>query len=194
MSATPPPLPAYFKRNTRDLSAAELQEYEALAYEVEMFGEAARLIAKLPRDAEQVLKNTVIESFATHFRNLAFFLWRPASQPKDVEAATFAASWTAPTAEPTDLINRVSREIAHLTTYRLSGRRPEKEWQPMECIKALLPTLETFVTQADTAKLSPNVPMEVASLRRLVDEPAARVVFERTNLTTTTTRTLGIHG
>ena len=141
MSATPAPLPAYFKRNTSDLSAADLQEYEALAYEVEMFGEAARLIREMAPSTEQALKNAVIESFATHFRNLAFFLWRPASKQTDVVAATFASGWTAPTAEPTDLINRVSREIAHLSTYRLSGRHPEKEWQPLECLQALVPIL-----------------------------------------------------
>lgn len=128
-----------------------------------------------------------------HFRNLALFLWGPDKKSTDVLARHFAAQWAPPSKPPglDDLIDRVSREVAHLTTRRLSGRHKEKEWQPLACIRALLPALQAFVQQADAAKLSPNVSQEVGRLRSLLD--GARIILGTTNLTTTTTRPLGLH-
>jgi len=191
-------LPAYFERKTSELTAVELREYEALAYEIEMLGEVTRLLASMT-NAPQGLKNVLVESFAVHYRNLASFLWPP-SQPKkkkkrgtDVLAHHFAERWAPTDPRPDDLIDRVSVEVSHLTTRRLSGKHSKKEWRPLACVEALLPTLEAFVSQADAERLSPKVSAELTQLRSVVDVPLTKTVLESINLTTTTTRPLRLY-
>jgi hypothetical protein len=81
-------------------------------------------------------------------------------------AVAHPSPWTGPTvAKPTDLVNRASREVAHLTTYRLPGKLSLKDWSFADCIDRLLPALEEFVRHADSAKLPATVGQEVQSLR-----------------------------
>jgi len=52
-------LPAYFERRTAELAASELQEYEALAYEIWMLGEIVRL-ASGPANWTEPIKNALV--------------------------------------------------------------------------------------------------------------------------------------
>jgi hypothetical protein len=189
--------PSYHGRDTTSLSVAQLKEYEAVAYEMEMLGDVLRWLVGKPTPTG-VLKNVLTESLAVHVRNLEAFLWRTSRfKSKDVLALDFIRSdavW--PPGKPPgldDLVDRVSTEVAHLTTWRLPGQDPDKDWSPRACLKALVPALEAFVGAADPAKLSPKVAPEAGRLRQLLDDttPAVMMVIS-TNLSTSTNRPLGL--
>jgi len=150
-----------------------------------MFDAVARELAALsqrrrPCDPPSVVENAHIESFGIHFRNLAEFLWptrltkngeRRTPKKGDVVAGHFAPGWIAP--EPTNLndtIERVNREIGHLTLARRPGKHPDKQWDLVACIRMLRP-LALFVSQARTAgRLPDGVAPAVAQLLALVSE------------------------
>jgi len=184
--------PAYFERCAADVDASGWREYQPLVYEVRMLAELTRLIRALPADdrpsaSQQAANSALIESFAVHFRNLADFLWPP-KNPKwgtDVAVGQFVPGWAPSQARPVDLIDRVGQEIAHLTTYRLSGPDPRKRWDDKECIHALRP-LTDFVRQSEAAETCPEGLAEaVTSLMGLVDSSnSARYFDGRVNSTT----------
>jgi hypothetical protein len=200
-SDRPTQLPAYYGKPAAKVTATEWPEYEALAYEIEMQGATARLLAS-PPDEPIPTRNALLESFALHFRNLVAFFW-PASEPlpKDVLVGHLAPGWQPQ--EPGDLrklTRRVSREVAHLTTYRLSGPHELKRWQPAQCIAAILPALEALIGQPQAVdRLSPNVAREVHELHRVLDReagpglPPVREFLETCYLGTQTARPLGFY-
>jgi hypothetical protein len=161
---------------------------------------AAQQIAAIPNDRclsdeQRVIKNALIESFALHFRNLAEFLWperttkkgnKRAPQKSDPVVGYFTAGWLPP--EPAglnDLIERVNREIGHLTTYRRAGEHPKKRWDIPECIRALR-ALAEFVRRSEMAGTLPaGVPPAVSGLLNLVEnETSVHSFGERVNATT----------
>jgi hypothetical protein len=174
--------PAYHGKDTTTLTT-ELQQYHALAYEFEMLDEIVRLLERdHPAKPPQELENVLTQSFAIHVRNLKEFLWRPrtkSTKGTDVLAVDLIAAeavWPPPKpARLDDLVNRASREVAHLTTYRLSGLHPDKAWNPRECLEALLPALEAFVKAGDSRKQSVRVPAAVKRLRTLLDDATPKI-------------------
>jgi hypothetical protein len=129
-----------------------------------------------------------------HFRTLAAFLWdvrTSRTRKTDALAVDFVkgGQWSANVQKPTALIDRVSREVAHLTTYRLSIPDPDKEWTPRECVAALLPTLEQFADEIDPDKESPRLKPAVENLRAFFNnqDPAISVLLDTVRSTTTTT-------
>ena len=86
------------------------------------------------------LKNTRTEAFALHLRNLIVFLYQDQFPLKtdDVSAHHFLASpapyeeWLRIRPKLSDTLarakTRADKELAHLTTARLSGTPKEKEW------------------------------------------------------------------
>lgn len=188
--------PSYFAKNAAALVPAQLQEYEPLAYEIEMLREIAALAVRLTSGPglTPLMENLLTEAFALHFRNLAAFLW-PGQWPRkrDVLGKHFASdpsSWVLP-AKPLDLddlVNRASREVAHLTTKRAAGKRSWKTWKLSLCIELLLTALEDFARRADGTKLPKRVPQEIRRLRNFMTPPKTLRILASINLTTTTTR------
>ncbi len=174
-----------------------LREYHAIAYEIDMLRntlEAAGTFAP-----GTTVANALIESFVMHFRTLASFLWDARTQRTrgtDALAVDFVnATWSPTRSKPNDLIDRVSREVAQLTTFRLSGSDPDKEWTPRECVGALLPTLEQFAAEIDPAKESPELKPAVERLQAFYAsrEPTITVILDTARSTTagTTTKMIG---
>ena len=179
----PEKLPAYFQKNAADVSLTAWREYEPLVYEVWMLAEVTKKLDALPKDERlpaehRSLKNALIETFALHFRNLAEFLWpnriskkgnRRNPQPSDATVGCFTPRWTP--AEPpglNDLIERVSREIGHLTTHRRTGSDPLKHWDITQCIEAVRAPLIDLVTHAEKeGTLPPDLNREVFELVNL---------------------------
>ena len=193
-------LPAYFKRKAVNVAPEEWREYEPLAYEVWMLEAVARRLAALPADEslsdeDRPLKNALIESFALHFRNLASFLW-PSEEPrpKDVVVGHFAPEWL-PAKPPglDDLVRRVGRKVAHLTTYRLPGDHPRKRWAAVDCIRAL-GALDALVQRRDAVnRLPPQMAHLVERLGRLRNDAASLRYFEPPVNATTHTGRAGIY-
>jgi hypothetical protein len=189
--ATPPPI----------ANAAELQTYSAehLVYELQMLFGAVRAATNDPWSfATQsndltttngpVLqsawvgmepwfqKNSRIEAFATHLRNLITFLFPDEYplKPDDVAAHHFISApdplqaWLA--ARPAlsvslrDAKVRADKELAHLTTRRIAGAPDQKAWPIAALATELASILKIFVTAADPSRLAPEV---VTELKRL---------------------------
>jgi hypothetical protein len=106
-----------------------------------------------------VTTNMQIECFMGHLRNLLDFLF-VAPRPTDVGAVDYCAagSW-APTmsAALNTARTRVNKELAHLTTDRISGSPARKKWDVNALAAELRPVLRDFAAKADPAKLSPRV-------------------------------------
>ena len=107
-----------------------------------------------------VLNNTKIESFMAHLRNLIEFLFTLKPGDTDVTAVDFCApgAWKPVITQTlTDARRRVNKELAHLTTDRISGSPLRKQWDVTRLAQELKSHLQDFVARADPAKLSPRV-------------------------------------
>lgn len=107
-----------------------------------------------------VLNNTQIESFMAHLRNLIEFLFTLKPGDTDVSALDFCApgGWQPVITQTlTDARRRVNKELAHLTTDRISGSPLRKQWDFAGLAGELRVQLQDFVARADSAKLSPRI-------------------------------------
>lgn len=146
---------------------------EHVAYEVDMFFEAAELRTRPGFRFEtlsalgnyQRINSLLIESFVIHFRNLMCFLYGKPN-PRfgtDVLAIHFftPGTWEALRPQQTKTLGdawmRADKEISHLTTARQPGVPPEKAWDFSGLTGELRPILGLFVAQANTAALAPQV-------------------------------------
>ena len=145
--------------------------YEHLMHEITMFWETADLLPKGRKGSTEYV--ALLESFALHLRNLIEFL---TFGPKDeyVRAHQFFEDpddWR-PDRPPelTTLHGRASNEVAHLTTRRVSGSPPEKDWHTDQILQQIEPILSKFATEASRKKLHPGVRefLNVPSGERLV--------------------------
>jgi hypothetical protein len=117
-----------------------------------------------PSAAEtNLLRNALIESFAVHARNVIDFLYPNKPQHTDVIAADFYApgAWAAHrpgiSTTLTAARRRAHKEIAHLTTERIAGNPPEKDWDFAGLTAELRPLMQLFATNALPARCSPAV-------------------------------------
>ena len=107
-----------------------------------------------------VTSNTQIESFMAHLRNLIDFLFTLRPGDTDVAAVDFCApgAWNPVITQTlSDARRRVNKELAHLTTDRISGSPSRKQWDFTRLADELRPQLQNFVARADAAKLSPRI-------------------------------------
>jgi hypothetical protein len=104
--------------------------------------------------------NAYVESFMVHLRNLIDFLWPTKVFETDVVAADFCAGgvWNTSISKPlTDARTRVHKELAHLTTERISSSPARKQWDFKALAHELKVSLEDFTGKALPARLSPRV-------------------------------------
>lgn len=127
---------------------------EHLAYEVGMLARAAIYQPPdVPREVSEFLKSMRAEGFGLHLRNLIEFLYPNEFRPKptSVCAHHFVASrspyadWLRMCPELSSTLRRAKeradRELAHLTTARISGTPAIKHWDA----NALLPEIDRLV-------------------------------------------------
>jgi hypothetical protein len=147
-----------------------LVEYseEHVLYEFEMFlwlarlrGSGTHLAAGNPIDVAN-LKHALIESFVVHLRNVIdFFYPNPRTlRSTDVIAADFCDSgkWQHKIPEVLKAAReRANKEMAHLTTERIAGAPPGKEWDFIGLQAKLQPVMRCFVKKALRSRLSLKV-------------------------------------
>jgi hypothetical protein len=102
----------------------------------------------------------LLESFATHLRNLIeFFFFR--ENGDYVRAKHFVddpATWSPQkTPEINKLHGRASNEVSHLTTERITGTPPEKEWNVARILGEIENVARDFAAKASDKKLHPKV-------------------------------------
>jgi hypothetical protein len=158
------------------LSDSELSAYskEHVLHEISMMVNCAQHLKSAFRGSPatvQVLRNTVIESFAIHVRNLVDFLYPTRIRGDDVVADDFFEQGTRPAGFPAiskrfeDARTRAHKQLSHLTTGRISGNAPGKEWDP-ELATEILAVLAQFVSTASQKKLDATVRDFVLAVRR----------------------------
>ncbi len=152
----------------RPLSDAELLAYsrEHLRYELWML---LRLGECLPapdarNEQEKVFYNALIEAFVVHLRNLIGFLYPDKVGTLDVIAEDF---FTDPTAweeirprisrSLQEARDRAHREIAHLTTARITGNPPQKAWPFAPLIAEVRVLMKLFSDHASAQRLHSSV-------------------------------------
>jgi hypothetical protein len=152
---------------------AELLQYsgEHLMHEITMLWQTA---ATLPRYPEGTIEYVaLLESFATHLRNLIEFLFFPISR-EYVRARHFfeePAVWPHNTTPPywEDLYQRACHEVNHLTTGRIDGDPDSKVWEAGKILIQIDPILREFASKASPKKLHEKV-------RELLEQPTDKVL------------------
>lgn len=123
---------------------------EHLLYEAWMFTEARQHLPMTSPGSFEM--NVMVESCAFHFRNLFDFFYPRAPRKDDVIAADYASDWggkrpvLSPALETAHV--RADKELAHLTTRRISGAPPEKAWDFGAISLELRPVIEAFIRGA----------------------------------------------
>jgi len=88
------------------------------------------------------------------------FLFPVNPQPTDVTAMHFCHPdvWQPRLSQSLkDAKQRVNKELAHLTTDRISGSSPRKRWDVAGFAQELRPVLHDFADKALASRLSPQV-------------------------------------
>jgi hypothetical protein len=147
---------------------------EHLWYELDMaFGVGkylsgqARASGPTPGDARRVA-NLLVEGFAIHVRNLIDFLYPNHLRATDVVAADFCPPGAWEKAGPTisaalsNARTRANKELAHLTTERISGAALEKTWDAVALLTEIVPLLKLWLKTAKPSAAS-------ARVRQLID-------------------------
>lgn len=157
---------------TRPFDDAYLLAYSAehVYYEVDMYFameplfRSSSFAAWLAARPDRVrLNSALVESMAVHARNLIDFLYLDGRDSTDVVAADFVSGTPWATIRPPETMlikdakRRANKEIAHLTTQRIPGAPPEKDWDFRGLASDLRLVLKLFVSKADPARLSPRV-------------------------------------
>jgi hypothetical protein len=155
----------------RPFSDQYLLEYSAVHvhYEVDHFFWLAGLLS--PRvligaqstDDGRRISNILIEGFGLHLRNVIDFLYPRNLRPTDIVAADFLLNgkWDTIRSPITETLmtarTRADKEMAHLTTERIFGAPPEKDWNFQALANEVRPILRLMCDNALSTRLAANV-------------------------------------
>lgn len=152
------------------LSDPDLQAYsrDHLLYEITMMVNCAQILRTSLQSSSpelaRALTNAIIESFAIHVRNLVDFLYPGVNiHGDDVIADDFFPRGKRPATFPTlsSILEvarkRAHKQVSHLTTGRLSGISPRKEWRHTELVTEVLKILVQLAKDASPNKLDQTV-------------------------------------
>lgn len=152
-----------------------LQAYskEHVFYEIDMFFGVGDFIAKQalvrassPNNVTR-LASLVVEGFAIHVRNIIEFLYSKQPRPTDVVAADFClpGAWEAARPSLSNTLEtarvRADKELAHLTTARISGNPPEKTWEAAALMIEIKPLLKLFLITTQPTALADRVKNQI---------------------------------
>jgi hypothetical protein len=138
----------------------ELLQYsgEHLMHEISMLWESAEKLRTHDQGTTEYI--ALLESFATHLRNLIEFLFEPIKRDY-VRARHFfedPSQWKhTRSAEWENLYNRASNEVSHLTTGRIDGNPQMKVWEVGKALAEIEPILKEFGRTASHGRLHPKV-------------------------------------
>lgn len=162
------------------LSDSELQSYaeEHVFYEIEMLFAAGNLIVS--GSVDRRMQNAFIDSFVVHARTLKFFFYPTGVKPDDVIAADFfndPLHWNAtrPLESKTikSILARANKELAHLTTKRISGSPSHKNWDANIITTELIPVIKKFIDGASPNRLATPTATKIRDL--LIPAPPTAV-------------------
>jgi hypothetical protein len=156
------------RRAVRPFEDADLLAYSAehVSYEFDMFLWSARVCSSVARisgpspEDEARLNCALIENFVVHLRNVIEFLYRRKPRSTDVVAVDFCDSgaWRPTITRVLKAARkRADKELAHLTTARIAGAPPGKEWDFIGLEAELRPVMRCFVKKALPSRLSLKV-------------------------------------
>jgi hypothetical protein len=137
---------------------------------------AAKLIYS-PLDSENtewLIKNAVFESFGIHLRSLHHFIYNIRIKDEDIVAGDYfddPSRWEKNLPEKsnfTDDIEKVNKEIAHLTEHRLDKTPESKKWLILPIAKKIAEPLLKFIELAPSEFVDPSLK---ESLNKIIDLP-----------------------
>ncbi len=133
---------------------ANHNEYlEHVNYEVlQLIGCISELRPERSPELSPVVQNALLESLLMHIRNLAQFLDNE-PRKKDMYAGDFVPSWTKPHCVSADDLDRIHRQVAHLTYDRFPEGHPNKRWEIEKLVTPLLGALRDFSQRVGGATL-----------------------------------------
>ena len=111
-------------------------------------------------DLTVVTANACVEGFMVHLRNLIDFMWPTKIHDTDVVAEDFCpiGAWKRPINQVlSDARTRVHKELAHLTSDRISGSPQRKQGLYKPISAAVADALRDFAITALPYRLSPRV-------------------------------------
>jgi len=150
------------------LSDCELVDYsrEHVFYEIKMLFDTGSLLLDRntfdqikPDSVREVMHFAAIESFATHVKTLVNFFYPENERKSDVLGRYFFPGDQLPSTFPPlspvldDARRRASKEVGHLTTERIAGELPEKNWPVRQVLEGLRAVLLEFVRGASPSKI-----------------------------------------
>lgn len=142
------------------LSDQQLMDFSKvhLMHELSMLWESEHALRQhKPGSVEYV---ALLESFAIHVRNLIEFFYYDESGEYVRAKHFFDDPFTWSPSRPSDvnrLHSRASKEVTHLTTGRVSGNPPEKEWRTGDALALIEAVAKEFAAKASKSKLHRNV-------------------------------------
>lgn len=142
------------------LTDAQLLQYseEHLMHELSMLWETTD--ALLQHKEGTVVYTALLESFATHLRNLIefFFFGEKGNYVRAEHFFDDPRAWSP--RRPPEMNNyhgRASNEVSHLTTERISGSPPEKIWTVAQILGQIEAVARDFAARASDKKLHAKV-------------------------------------
>ena len=169
-------------RDAKSLSDSELLKYanEHLQYEIDLLTWSAGILASLASHIDKgqlprAIRNSILESFALHARNLIDFLYTPAKYPTDValenfvDAGPIACFLPAISSLLEEARTKANKQAAHLTTDRIEYERAGKEWRYLEIANQILKAFASIAPHIPSGKIS-------HSLRQKLIDPCMPIV------------------
>jgi hypothetical protein len=141
------------------------QDLHHFLYEIEMF--CATLLL-LPRLKQGPVHNAVLESFATHTRNLHEFFCETSDSGGYMKPRHFVSSWNKKFPIDSRLMGRVASEIAHLG-YDRKAVGEHRSWDTRQVANQIIPPARDFL---QTVEPIPRF-MEFAENKRRTTEALA---------------------
>lgn len=157
-------------KHPHTLSDSELKAYadQHLQYELDMLTVAAGILgAMLPQPPEDVVsfgvRNGLLNTFATHSRNLIDFLYsrsKGKDKPTDiviedyVDEATVARHLLPITPLLDSAIIKANKQVPHLTKERIDFEREGKEWQSIAVADQIVKALASIAHHVPAARIS----------------------------------------
>jgi hypothetical protein len=143
-----------------------LYEFDMFLWLAQVFGSKEKLRVP-PAVFDAWLSNVLIESFVVHLRNVIDFLYPVKPKHTDIVAANFFDPGALKLPEISETLKtarvRANKEIAHLTTDRITGNPPKKVWNIKSIVNEVWPLLNLFAEKALATRLSPRVSAVIAA-------------------------------
>jgi len=144
-------------------------------YELEMTFFVAPMLLRYatPRDFdENIIKNALLEAFVAHVRVLKAFLYDNPQRDDDVSAEHYVGdveAWRTARGPVPDVLaaaaKRVGKEVVHLTRGRHDPDSPQRDWNPLGILDALVRPLKLFLSMARPGVLDWRVRQLITEVR-----------------------------